>query len=73
MSPVNVGKLGSRTQLTWAGWVLELSESWDMGFVVLKTNPANPAKTWLFVLINLDKLREVGSKTQLTWVTCSLV
>ena len=38
--------------LNWCGWVLEPSELSSKGFVALVTNPANPAKTWLFICFN---------------------
>ena len=44
-----------------------------MGFVALPKTPANPARTWIFfVLINPEKLGNVGFRIQLTWFTCCL-
>ena len=71
MNPAKMGKLGSRTQVTWVSYVLEHSEPSSKGFVALATNPANSAKTWLlFVLMNPVRLDKAGSRAQLTWVTC---
>ena len=52
MNPAKLGKLGSRTQVTWVSWVLEFSEPSSKGFVALATISANPAKTWVFICIN---------------------
>ena len=76
MNPAKLGKLGKLgfwTQVILVSWVLEPSEPSSKSFVALPTNPASPAKTWLFIcLMNPAKLSKLGSRTRLTWVTCSL-
>ena len=50
MNPAKLGKPGSRTHITWVGWVQEPIEPSCVDLDALTKNPANPAKTWQLLI-----------------------
>ena len=72
MNPPKLGKLGSRTQVTWVSWVLETTVNPAIQVLLaLATNPANLAKTGFLLFLKdpakLGKGLLVGF-IQVSWV-----
>ena len=73
MNPAELGKLGFWTQVTLVSWVLEPSEPSSKVLLLWQwTQQTQLRPGFLFVLMNPAKLGKLDSRTQLTWVTCSL-